>query len=121
MKDLESWCIGCISKRTPDALDVMSDLLEAGLRKGEASANDVRDRNFAEPNIIGSTMQAIMSNCGFRISRANMIKAVGKQKHSRYVPTWILAERHKAEAMVRQLRKTMLGYEPESKQGRLPL
>jgi len=39
----ESWLIGCLSKRTPDAIRILTDLIEAGLRNGKVSANDIKD------------------------------------------------------------------------------
>jgi hypothetical protein len=107
IKGLESWCIGCLQKRAPDAVRILCDCLEAGLRKGEVTANDVRDIQFVEPNIIGATFRGKLPGLGFRCDHTRVVKTVSEKKHSRWVPTWVLEERWKAEKALEVLKNAM--------------
>jgi hypothetical protein len=106
--ELESWARGIIAKRTPDALKVLSCLLEAGLRKGECSAADIPEAlYFAEVNIIGATFR-ILPMCGFYKDRTRWVKLKVKRKHGREVPVWVLDKRWKAEALLGQFRRALV-------------
>jgi len=117
-KEYESWLTGCIRKRTPDALCILSDLLQAGLSKGEVSSNDIRHRDFEQPNIIGCTIR-LLPKFGF-LHTDRRTKSVGKQKHSRRVDIWTLEHRWKAELALQRMRDVMLKTEP-SEQGMLKI
>lgn len=97
-----------IAKRTPDALSVLSDALEAGLRKGHVTANDIRNRNFAEPNIIGGTFRSCLSKCGFVCDHSRVVKAEAEQKHGRWVPIWVLEQPEKAREVLRKIRSVIM-------------
>jgi len=110
--NIEAWARGCISKRTPDALSILSDILNAGLYKGQITANDVQDKVYSEPNIIGSTFR-LLPRLGFRCDYTQMVKAQGRKKHGRNLPTWVLDERWKAETFLRVLRSNMLAVQDD--------
>ncbi len=94
---------GMIRKRTPDAISILSDLLEAGLKKGEITANDVRSREFVESRIIGGTMRACLPACGFVVDRSKQVQTTSEKAHKRWIPTWILEERWKAEQVQKRM------------------
>ena len=110
--NIEAWASGCIAKRTPDALHILSDVLNVGLYYGKVSANDVQDKGFAEPNIIGSTFR-LLPKLGFVCDHGNRVKAKGRKKHGRWLPVWTLKERWKAEAFLRILRGSMLSVQDD--------
>jgi len=95
-----------ILKRTPDSISVLMDCLEAGLRKGEITANDIRDKEWTEPNVLGGTMRACLPACGFRIDRSRPhIKAIAKKKNGRMLPVWVLDEPVKAGHAIAKLKR----------------
>ncbi len=94
-----------IAKRTADSMSVLTDCLEAGIRNGKLTANDIRDKGFAEPNVIGGTMRACLPGCGFVVDRTRMIQTKAEKKHSRWIPTWILEEPGKAQAVLDRMKK----------------
>ena len=104
---LDAWARNCIIKRTPDSLSVLTDLLEAGLRKGSVTANDIRDKGFSEPNVIGATFR-LLPGCGFYCDHAHQVKAIGKKKHGRLIPTWVLKEHWKARYVLKELRNVLI-------------
>jgi hypothetical protein len=106
---LEAWCEGCLRKRSPDAIRILMDLLQAGLKNGHTTANDVRiGGKLAEPNIIGCVFRSL-KGLGFRVDRETYRQACGPQKHGRYIPTWRLVERWKAEAVLRKFNAVLIG------------
>jgi hypothetical protein len=102
----ETWVTGCIAKRTPDALRILMDLVQAGLRNGECSALDVRDVHFDEPNIIGCTMR-LLPKLGF-VHTDRRVANVIRRKHYRRVDMWELRERYKAELFIDKCRGRLL-------------
>ena len=114
-KNYDSWLIGCIKKRTPDAIRILMDLLEAGLRNGEVSANDIADRNYVQPNVIGCTMK-IIAKFGFNHTDRR-IKTTAKKKHARRVDVWVLEHRWKAEMALAHMQHSILNYEPTGQMG----
>ncbi len=114
---MDTWLRPLLAKRSPDAVRILCDLLEAGIRKGECSANDVRDTHFEQPNVIGSVFK-IIRKFGF-IHTERRIKTVIKRKHSRRVDVWELADRSKAENAVTKLRSILLGAVPKQIQQEL--
>ena len=113
-----------IMKRTPDSISILMDCLEAGLRKGEITANDIKDKEWAEPNVVGGSMRACLPACGFRIDRSRPhIKAIAKKKNGRMLPVWVLEEPYKAGQVMAKLRRLtfdLIGTEEKGEtQGRL--
>lgn len=102
----ESWLSGILRKRTPDSMRILCDLLEAGLRKGNASANDVRQTDFEQKNIIGATMK-LLRKFGFE-HQGGHTYTVAKQKHRREIKIWILINRQKAETTISKMRSILL-------------
>jgi hypothetical protein len=80
------WLVGMLKKRTPDAIRILCDLIEAGLKKGECSANDIRDVSFDQPNIIGGVFK-ILGKFGFEHTDRR-IKTIALKKHGRRVDVW---------------------------------
>ena len=101
----DTWLSGIIRKRTPDGLRVLSDLLEAGLRKGETSAADLRDVRYAEPNIIGATFR-LLPRFGFRHTDRR-VKMTAARKHGRRVDVWELIEPGRARRGLDRLRSVL--------------
>jgi len=119
MKDYESWLTGIITKRTPDCLSILGDLLEAGLRQGHCSAADVRDRDFEQPNIIGSSFK-LLPGLGFKCNEGRRITLKAEKKHSRRVPVWELVEASRAEQALKKIRGIIMPQD-EDKDGQLVL
>jgi hypothetical protein len=102
----ESWLTGILAKRPHDGICVLADLLEAGLRYGRVSANCIRDRHFAEVNIIGATMRTL-KKFGFTHTDERVRTAAAK-KHGRRVDVWRLDDPAKARAGLDAMRKIFL-------------
>lgn len=115
MSDHE-WLEPILRNRTPDATCVLCDLVQAGIQKGEASANDVRQRRFEQPNVIGACFK-ILPKLGF-VNSGRRVRTEGQQKHSRRVDVYELADRGKAEAFLSYQRRFLVG---ASGDGELPL
>lgn len=95
MNPSESWLEPILAKRTPDAIRVLTDLVQAGLAKEECSANDVRDVDFSEPNIIGSSFKCLRA-LGF-VSTNEVLKSTKPHRHAGMILKWRLEDRRKAE------------------------
>lgn len=106
MSDSESWLQPFLAKHTPDVLRVFADLVEAGLRNGECSANDIRDVDFAEPNIIGASMKGLRA-LGF-VSTGKILKSTKPNRHAGMILKWRLEDRRKAEEFLEAQRR-MIG------------
>lgn len=106
--DYEGWLVGIISKRPADIIRVLMDLLEAGIKNGRCTANDVRDIQFDEPNVIGSTFR-LLPRMGF-VKTERRVKMTQKRKHARDVAVWELTDggRYKAEKALRDFRCHLL-------------
>ena len=98
----ESWMMGIIKKRTPDGLNVISQVLKAALAQGHVTANDVVDRRYVEPRIIGAVFK-LLPSMGFEQDWTRLVKATSKLAHGRMLPTWVLVNRWKAEAMLEKI------------------
>jgi len=103
----EGWINGLIAKRTPDVLLILSQLIEAGLAKGECSANDIKHRDISEPNTIGCTFKTLRS-LGFRQLDKRLPPAFNSQ-NGRKVHVWSLDEPQKARAFLRGVRHALTG------------
>lgn len=123
---LESWATGLLNKYGPDAVRVCLDIVQAGLRSGRASANDVRDVYFEQPNVIGAVFRACARRCGFRKANPEydappfVVKSKKGRRHSGESAVWILAERFKAEDALYKFKRTLMNV-AESDQGVLAL
>jgi hypothetical protein len=116
------WLRPLLAKRSLDGIRVLSDLIEAGLAKGECSANDVRDVAFAQPNIIGGVFATIRrfgfvpDYCGRRVSTHT------KRKHRRRVGVWVLSNHSLALEAKRQMEAILLkNVPPPTESPMLPL
>ena len=106
MNDSESWLQPILAKRTPDAIRVLTDLVQAGLAKGECSANDVRDVEFSEPNIIGSAFKCLRA-LGF-VSTGTVLKSTKPHRHAGMILKWRLEDRGRAEKFM-EAQRHLLG------------
>lgn len=114
--ELEGWARGVLNKRGPDAVRILMDLLQAGLRNGRATANDVGNYSLAEPNVIGGVFK-LLPYCGFVCDRNQPpIQTEERRKHKRWIPVWTLVDTRKAVAVMDQFRAVMLGV-TDTKQG----
>jgi len=113
----DTWLKPLLAKRSPDAMRVLCDLLEAGLRKGECSANDIRDIQLEQPNIIGGVFKIIKKFGFIHTERREVMKR--KKRHGGRVDVWELADRSKAENAVTKLRSILLGAVPKQIQQEL--
>ena len=114
MTDQPSWLTGMLSKRTPDAVRCLLDLIEAGLRNGRVSANDIRQQDISEPNVIGGVFKTL-PRFGF-VHTDERVTTTAKRKHARRVDVWELRDRGKAESYVNALRVHLTSINPERKQ-----
>ena len=113
---MESWLKGMLAKRTPDAIRILCDLIEAGLRKGECSANDIRDITFAQPNIIGGVFKTL-PKFGFTHTDKREVTQRAR-KHGRRVDVWTLTDTSTAQQLLVHL-KNVLVKEPSQQQQQL--
>ena len=107
--DLESWCRGILLKRSPDAIRVLVDLLEAGLKHGECSPNDMRDICFDEPNVIGSVFK-ILPRFGF-VQSDRRVATQLVRKHKRKVFIWELRDPQRAQVALAVFRGFLVSKE----------
>jgi len=117
MQNQPAWLRGILQKRTPDALRILGDLVEAGLKKGHCSANDIVHRDLAEPNIIGSVFKTL-KGLGFRQSDFRE-EARFKSQHGRKVFRWVLEDGAKARLFLREVGGIAFGYAQGETQGSL--
>jgi len=107
---IPDWCRGIICKRTPDSLRILTDLIEAGLKKGECSANDIQEMELSQPNIIGACFK-VLPAVGFRHTDRR-VKTTARRKHARRVDVWELADRGRANQFLTHVR-AQLWNQPE--------
>lgn len=100
-----SWLAPMLNKRSIDFMRCLLDLLEAGLRTGRCSANDIQIRNLQEPNVIGGTFK-VLHKFGF-VHTDERIKTTAIQKHGRRVDVWVLSDSLTAISCVRVLYQTI--------------
>lgn len=108
----DTWLTGILKKRTPDSIRILCDLIEAGIKQGHCSANDVRDVEFDEPNIIGATFK-LLPKLGFKVNRARQVQTQADKKHKRWVPVWELVDRRTAWDSLDQFKAHILGLRPD--------
>lgn len=103
----DAWLRPLLAKRTPDAISILSDLITAGLRTGEASANDIQPRALAQPNVIGGVFK-VLPHFGFSHTEKR-VKTTATKKHARRVDVWALTDRAKAEAFIAYQQRLLIG------------
>jgi hypothetical protein len=101
----EGWVRGIIAKRTPDSLRVLSDVCEAALRKGYASANDVRECDFAQKNIIGATFR-ILPGLGF-VKTSVTEQSTGKRRNGGTIFQWRLDDSTKVRLFMQRIARAL--------------
>jgi len=113
----DTWLKPLLAKRTPDAIVILADLIQAGLRNGTASANDIQPRALAQPNVVGGVFK-VLPKFGF-IHTDMRVKTIVPKKHARRVDVWALSNRSKAEAFIRYQQRLFM--ESAKPQMELPL
>ena len=105
------WVDGLKAKRPLEWIRALSYLIDAGLRQGYVTANDIpEDVRFDEPNVIGANFKDL-KRLGFRKSNRT-VKATAARKHGRDLPVWILEEPTVAKRWVDDLRSHVLTCNP---------
>lgn len=111
----DAWIEPTIKKHGPDAVRVVLDLLEAGLRKGTCSANDIRhSEEVAQPNVIGAVFKRLPS-LGFKNTRWT-VRGQRKSQHGRRVFIYELIDSGRA-ARAKAAIVGVLANEPDPAQG----
>jgi len=95
MDQYESWLNGIITKRPLEILQVLCDLLDAGIRNGYCSTNDIQARSWSKPQVVGATFK-LLNNLGFK-QLDKRIDSTTKSSHGRKIHIWELEFRCKAE------------------------
>lgn len=103
---MDSWLIPLLQKRSLDGMRILCDLLEAGILKGECSANDIREISLSQPNIIGGVFK-ILKKFGFKHTERR-IKTIAARKHSRRVDVWELENHMLAMKASGEIKKILL-------------
>jgi hypothetical protein len=116
----ETWLRGLIAKRPAETLQVLAALCDAGLARGEVSANDLGDREYSHPNVIGGAFK-LMKRIGF-VKTDRIIASTRPRSHGSFVLTWRLEDGSKATAFLNECRAVLLKQEQkEVTQALLPL
>lgn len=105
MSDNDTWLKPLLAKRTPEAIVVLTDLVAAGIRNGECSANDIIARQWTQPNVIGGVFK-ILPKFGFTHTDRR-VKTIAKCKHARRVDVYELTDRWRAEAFLQHQRRLL--------------
>jgi len=109
--DTMEWLNPMLRKRSIDAVHIFLDLIQAGMLRGEVSANDVKHRELAEPNIIGGVFK-VLHKFGFRHTDRR-VKSTGKQKHARRVDVWEVESYSKLNAAKKEITNVLANIEPQ--------
>jgi hypothetical protein len=86
---------------------VLCDLLEAGIKNGCCSANDIRDITFNQPNIIGGIFK-ILPKFGF-LHTDRRVKTIARKKHARRVDVWEVKDMAQARDTLDKIQSIILG------------
>jgi len=113
--EYEGWLRGIIAKRPLEILQILCDLLDAGLRNGCCSPNDIKSREWSSPKVVGATFK-LLRKAGFR-QLDRRIKPNTKTSHGRLVHVWELEHRWKAEQAKAQIAQKLLNVEPTGQMG----
>ena len=105
----DSWLNPMLRKRPLEAIRVLSELIEAGLARGQVSANDISVYTCC-PNSIGAAFK-LLKRYGF-VQTNERIKPDEKCKHGRLLFVWQLVDRSAAETFLDDCRKALMAREP---------
>jgi len=104
MSKTPAWLSGILKKRSLKALQILLQLIEAGLKTGMCTANDITIQlNKDEHNIVGATFK-LLGKWGFQQSDRR-IKPTKKKSNGRKVHIWLLVEPEKARQYLAVLTK----------------
>jgi len=110
-----SWLRPMLIRWTPQAIRVLMQLVEAGLARGECSPNDITDRYYPEPNVVGAVFKAL-PKFGFQ-QADRRINSVHASQHGRKVFVWECVDSMQAQRLLLDMKCAMLGErQPENGQ-----
>ena len=108
-----AWVQGLKAKRPLDWINCLAYLLNAGLRNGQVTANDIPDTiRFAEANTIGACFKDLR-RFGFRKTNTT-VKAKAARKHGRDLPIWVLENPQIARQWVSELAHHVINTQPQT-------
>ena len=114
----KSWVVPTLTKHSRDSIIILTELVDAGLRNGFCTANDIQHLPPTR-NVIGSVFK-ILRNVGFR-KTGETVTAERKDRHGGTIFKWTLLEHFKAEAFSERCRNRLLELRPEKEQDQLRL
>ena len=120
-QDYPGWCRGICKKRSGDILRVLTEVVEAGLASGKASANDVKTQ-VSNSHCVGAAFK-LLPSLGF-VANGGFVPASDPKKHGRRVFIYVLANRYHAEQFVTACQaqlSTLMRQEPPPAQPMLPM
>jgi len=104
MTEQPAWLVGILKKRSLKALQILLQLIEAGLRNGQCSPNDIHiPLTKEEHNVVGATFK-ILPRFGFQQSNQR-IKPRKAKSNGRKVYLWLLIDPAKARQYIAVLTK----------------
>lgn len=120
----EGWVKGLIDKYPVETLRLLAALCEAGLKRGEASANDLSEQVYPHPNVVGAVFKTLR-RVGFE-KTDRIMASTRPASHASFVLVWRLVAPDKATAFLMQCRSVLarLTGQPKpahTEQGELPL
>ena len=106
MSDNESKMFAAIiANRTPDCLRCLSYLLQAGIRNGHCSANDIpADMAVSHKNAIGASFKTLR---GLGFVTDGVLKSTHPDRNSGIIMKWVLVNRSMAERFLTQQSKAL--------------
>ena len=97
-----SWLKPMLDKRDARAICILSELLEAGLRTGQCSANDITVRlRTDEHNVVGGVFKKLRG-CGF-VQSDRRIAPAKEKSHGRRVYVWELHNHTRARQILQRM------------------
>ena len=113
-KEFLGWLTGIISKRTPDILRALMELVEVAQRRGRCTADDIETRNFQQPNVIGAAHK-LLPSLGLTYDTITeqgetyikCIKSTRPEAHGRLLPVWVVKEPWKLILTIRAMKKAL--------------
>jgi len=87
-----------LQKKSSEAIMVLTQLIKAGLRKGECSPNDIINRDISQKNVIGAVFGSLKA-LGFTQTDRRVVGSHASQ-HCRKVFVWKLQDSSKARYFI---------------------
>ena len=109
MQTADSWVRPLVAKYPLETLRLLTLLCEAGLRRGETSANDLDSQEYTHPKVVGGTFK-VLKRVGFTPS-GRIIPATRPRSNGRPVQVWTLTDGSRVEEFLRECRVVVLRQE----------